>query len=198
MHPDNPTADRLTGGILFVLGISMLVGGYTMDRLEIRHIHPASIPGLVPMGLGMAMAICALLLIMSTRRQHPESNSSSDDSVDTANSNDIGDVKAGIKAGIKADVKADVKADEAGSLKNLCVTALISVAYAAGLVGRIPFVAATAVFIFSFAVYFLWPSGEAENKITKGRLILLCAAYAGIFSTGISVLFRYGFLVRLP
>ena len=41
-------ADRLTAGLLFLLGLALLVGGYTMDRLEIRQIHPASIPGLVP------------------------------------------------------------------------------------------------------------------------------------------------------
>ena len=181
MHPDNPTADRVTGGILFVLGISMLVGGYTMDRLEIRQIHPASIPGLVPMILGIAMVICALLLILSTRRQHPEKGN-------TSNDND------GAEDGTNGDVKADVT----GSYKNLCVTALFSVIYAAGLVGRIPFMAATALFIFFFAVYFLWPSADSENKIAKSRLILLCAVYAGIFSIGISVLFRYGFLVRLP
>lgn len=65
MFADPRTADRITGLVLLMLGIAMLVGGYTMDRLEIRQIHPASIPGLVPMGLGIAMIICSILLIMS-------------------------------------------------------------------------------------------------------------------------------------
>lgn len=55
-------ADRITALILFVLGAAMLAGGYTMDRLEIRQIHPASIPGLVPMILGVLMMLCAGLL----------------------------------------------------------------------------------------------------------------------------------------
>ena len=63
-------ADRITALILFVLGAAMLYGGYTMDRLEIRQIHPASIPGLVPMLLGAALALCAVLLFAGTR---PES-----------------------------------------------------------------------------------------------------------------------------
>lgn len=55
-------ADRLTAILLFLLGLALLVGGYTMDRLEIRQIHPASIPGLVPMILGALLALCAALL----------------------------------------------------------------------------------------------------------------------------------------
>ncbi len=55
-------ADRVTAVVFFALGTAMLVGGYTMDRLEIRQIHPLSIPGLVPMLLGGALAFCALIL----------------------------------------------------------------------------------------------------------------------------------------
>lgn len=60
-------ADRVTAVALFALGVSMAVGGWTMDRLEIRQIHPASIPGLVPMILGVLMALCAVLLWRSAR-----------------------------------------------------------------------------------------------------------------------------------
>lgn len=62
MRFDSVRADRATAVVLFVLGIAMLYGGYTMDRLEIRQIHPASIPGLVPMLLGAVLALCAVLL----------------------------------------------------------------------------------------------------------------------------------------
>ena len=37
-----------------------------MDRLEIRQIHPASIPGLVPMILGVLLALCAIILFRSS------------------------------------------------------------------------------------------------------------------------------------
>ncbi len=173
MHPDSSIADRITGTLLFVLGVSMLVGGYTMDRLEIRQIHPASIPGLVPMALGVAMSLCAVLLILSTRRKLPQDNITTNDTLNTKG------------------------ADKSGSYRNLGVTALLCVIYAAGLVGRIPFVAATALFIFAYSVYFLWPN-QTENNLAKLRIALLCAAYASLFAIAISVLFRYGFLVRLP
>ena len=55
-------ADRVTAIVLLALGLAMLVGGWRMDRLEIRQIHPASIPGLLPMILGALLALCAVLL----------------------------------------------------------------------------------------------------------------------------------------
>ncbi|MCR4268325.1 tripartite tricarboxylate transporter TctB family protein [Nitratireductor sp. ZSWI3] len=56
------TADRISAVVFCALGVAMLVGGYTMDRLEIRQIHPLSIPGLLPMLLGGALALCGGLL----------------------------------------------------------------------------------------------------------------------------------------
>ena len=67
MRLDSARADRIAAVVLFVLGIAMLYGGYAMDRLEIRQIHPASIPGLVPMLLGAVLAICAAMLFAGAR-----------------------------------------------------------------------------------------------------------------------------------
>ncbi len=38
-----------------------------MDRLEIRRIHPSSIPGLLPMILGAGMSICAVFLYLGAQ-----------------------------------------------------------------------------------------------------------------------------------
>jgi putative tricarboxylic transport membrane protein len=68
MRADSPAADRIAALVLFGLGAAVLAGGYTMDRLEIRQIHPASIPGLVPMMLGAALMLCAALLWLAAPR----------------------------------------------------------------------------------------------------------------------------------
>lgn len=60
-------ADLWTAPLLFALGAATAVGGYTMERLEIRRIHPASIPGLTPMLLGLALMVCAALLFFEAR-----------------------------------------------------------------------------------------------------------------------------------
>jgi len=70
MRFDTPTADRLAALVLFALGAAMTYGGYVMDRLEIRQIHPASIPGLVPMILGLALMLCAVLLALGADKAH--------------------------------------------------------------------------------------------------------------------------------
>lgn len=62
------TADIGVAVILLAIGIAQFVGGLTMDRLEIRKIHPASIPGLVPIFLGLAMAGMAAMLIVGQMR----------------------------------------------------------------------------------------------------------------------------------
>lgn len=67
MRLDSARADRVAAVVLFALGVAVLCGGYTMDRLEFRQIHPASIPGLVPMLLGAVLAICAVLLFVGAR-----------------------------------------------------------------------------------------------------------------------------------
>lgn len=60
-------ADLWTAPLLFALGAATTVGGYRMDRLEIRQIHPASIPGLTPMLLGLVLMVCAVLLFFEAR-----------------------------------------------------------------------------------------------------------------------------------
>ena len=162
MPVDSRTADRMTGLVLLMLGIAMLVGGYTMDRLEIRQIHPASIPGLVPMGLGVAMIICSVLLIVSARKDARTANE-----------------------------------EQSGSIKNLLITIVLCIAYAGGLLGKMPFPVATAIFIFLFSVIFSWPEKHLELQ-ARVKHVFLIALFAVVFAGGISLLFQYGFLVRLP
>ena len=71
MQLDSARADRVAAMVLFAIGMASLYGGWAMDRLEVRRIHPASIPGLVPMILGLLLAVCAGLLWLSARRERP-------------------------------------------------------------------------------------------------------------------------------
>lgn len=55
-------ADIVGAIILVLFGLFIFYESYTMPRLEARGIHPASIPGLVPMLLGAALAFMGALL----------------------------------------------------------------------------------------------------------------------------------------
>jgi putative tricarboxylic transport membrane protein len=68
MTPAARKADLITGVVLLALAAAVIYGGWTMDRLEIRRIHPASIPGLVPLGLGIALALAAAALVVRAHR----------------------------------------------------------------------------------------------------------------------------------
>ena len=68
MSPSERKADLITGVVLLALAAAVIYGGWTMDRLEVRRIHPASIPGLVPLGLGIALAIAAAALVIRAHR----------------------------------------------------------------------------------------------------------------------------------
>ena len=67
MPLDSARADRVTAALLLAVGLALIWAGWSMDRLEMRRIHPASIPGLLPMLLGAALAVCAALLFRSAR-----------------------------------------------------------------------------------------------------------------------------------
>ena len=52
------------------LGIAILIGSVTMDRLENQDINPYTIPGLLPGLLGIAMTILGALLAARSWRPH--------------------------------------------------------------------------------------------------------------------------------
>jgi putative tricarboxylic transport membrane protein len=52
------------------LGIAILIGSVTMDRLEKQGINPYTIPGLLPGLLGCAMTILGALLALRSWRPH--------------------------------------------------------------------------------------------------------------------------------
>lgn len=178
MTLETANADKWTSLALFALGLAMLIGGFTMDRLEIRHIHPASIPGLVPMMLGAAMMLCSLLLYLSARQ--------ADQPATDADSTD-----------------ADSEASKASSasMPDLGFAALYSIIYAIFLVGSMPFALATAIYIAVFYLHFTWKQGVGNVSAQRSKRALHFAfgvGFASLSGYAISSLFQYGFLVRLP
>ncbi|MEM6711353.1 MAG: tripartite tricarboxylate transporter TctB family protein [Pseudomonadota bacterium] len=173
MRLDSAAADRWTAIVLFCLGVAMLAGGYTMDRLEIRQIHPASIPGLVPMILGVAMMICSSLLFWSARSRVF--------------------VERATNAG---NFGTEGTVEKQGSIGNLGFATLYSVTYALGLVGTLPFWLATTIYITVFFAHFSWPDMASTKVRILHGMLAIGFGLAGAFA--IATLFEQGFLVRLP
>ena len=164
MSSQDSMADRVTALVLFLLGAAMAWGGFDMDRLEIRRIHPASIPGLVPMILGTCLMICAAFLALAKVNENEDVPKQ--ETMDSGNWADLGFAAAWS-----------------------CVFAIL-------LVGNMSFAAASALYIAVFSIWFLWP--QKDKTANRPKVIILIVIYAALVATGISALFQYGFLVRLP
>ncbi len=78
----------------------------------------------------------------------------------------------------------------------LVLMLLLTLGYAAGLVGRLPFWAATFLFVFLFVLLFEWRAGRPPAGHLKSAAIALVLAVA--VAAGVSALFQHVFLVRLP
>ena len=179
MTLDSAKADRWTSIVLFVLGLAMLVGGLTMDRLEIRRIHPASIPGLVPIMLGFAMMLCSVFLFVSARTTHALANAPQR------------------QASEQADDADDTSSDSSPpSLHHLFFAAAYSTFYALVLVGPLPFALASAIYIAVFYIHFTWTN--AAPLRVRTRLIIYGIGFGLTGGYAIASLFEHGFLVRLP
>lgn len=141
--------------LLLAIGIAQFVGGFTMDRLEVRRIHPASIPGLLPMILGIAITIVAGLQLWGLMRRRDS---------------DGGAHVSGL-------------VDRAELMKLLGLIALCA-AYALILVGRVHFWAASSLFVASFIIIFEFSSGMSRKALllTIARAVVIAVVFGGALS----------------
>jgi putative tricarboxylic transport membrane protein len=123
--------------VLVALGVAIFYFSWTMPRLENRQVHPATIPGLVPILLSAALTLCGLLLLW--RSAHISAPG--------------GWRGLGALFGTRAALRIGV----------ILVLALL---HTLVLVGWLPFWAAAMAFIFAFIVIFeTWLADEPANLL---------------------------------
>lgn len=143
-------ADLITAVVLVLLGLAVVYASWTMDRLEVRRINPATIPGLVPLILGIALTACgALLAVRSWRLDVPGSGA----------------------ALIRAIVSWP-------ALRVLAILGL-ALAFTLVLMGRMPFWLAAGLFIFTFIVLFETILADTPKPLVPTLLWALGIAAAG-------------------
>jgi len=162
-----PRADFVTSLLLIAFGAAMLWTSLEMPRFAQRNINPYSIPGIVPGILAAVNLILAAILLIR--------------SVLTSGHRFGGDNRREIVFG--------------DGSKRLAVAFCLTVAYAVGLVGMIPFWLATFLFVAVFIVIFEWPLVAA-----KRHWIMLASAIVqgALISAGVVLVFQELFLVTLP
>lgn len=161
-------ADFITSILLILLGLGALDESLGMPRFEHLQVNPYTVPGIVPGILSVVLILLGgILLIRSTMR-----------------------------GGWRLRAGTSLAALTGAANQRLAMTLVLTIGYAAGLVGRIPYWLATAVFVFLFIALFEWRRGRgARGHARAGALALVLAVMVAIAVTAI---FQLLFLVRLP
>lgn len=166
-QPAMVRADLLAGLFFIIVGLAVFYGAWTMDRLEMRRIHPLTVPGLVPGMLSLALVICGSILAFRSLRTPA--------------------------AGGWQQLGGAVFSGAAGRAVAVMVLALI---YTLGLVGTLPFWAATGLFVFAFIMLFeCWLAEPRRPWLTSLPWALALAVCTAAVVTWV---FERAFLVRLP
>ncbi|MCF3932696.1 tripartite tricarboxylate transporter TctB family protein [Acuticoccus sp. M5D2P5] len=87
---------------------------------------------------------------------------------------------------------APVAGEAEGGWGRLALALGLCLLYAAGLVGRMPFMAATGIFVFLFVAAFSW------GRASAARMLMMALALAVGTAVLVTFLFEKIFLVRLP
>jgi hypothetical protein len=157
-------ADFWSGIVLSAFGFIFAVESWRMPRLEERGIDPMTAPGIVPGLLGAAL--CVLGLVLALRKPSEE----------------------------RPHIGLETIVGTGPGPINLAIALTLNIVYAIGMVGRLPFWLATALYLVIFMSIFGLRPGE-PGAVKRAALILAIAAAATL---GIVYLFETLFYVRLP
>jgi hypothetical protein len=151
------------------LGIAIVIGSVTMDRLEKQGINPYTIPGLLPGLLGCAMTILGALLAARSWRPH-----------------------------LLASAADAAPAGRAERMRLLLVLGLC-LGFGVGLVGHgLPFWLAAAIFVTAAILALQYRSRKSTGAKPSVHALVKAAAIGLGAGIAITVVFQEIFLVRLP
>ncbi len=190
--PPMPRLDLVSGAAFSGLGLFLAVESWRMARLEHRDISPYTVPGMVPGVLGVIVLVLGLVLL----------------------------ARAAAKGGwrLRGEGDASPGSESGGAAGKLMLTLALTLGYAAGLVGRVPFAWATFVFLFLFVLIFEWnqPAGDGNRYALVRRIDAVfirafgetaglrvktgvaAALLAAVVSIGVMFVFQEVFRIRLP
>jgi putative tricarboxylic transport membrane protein len=166
--PLPPRTDLWTAAAFLMLGLGIAAIAWQMPTFKEQKGEIYTAPGLVP-GI-YALVICALSLWLAVRS-----------------------LRRGALWGV---VPAREAAPEGTSNLRLALAAALCLVFCVGLIGRMPFWLAAAMFVAAFIALFEWRPGEAAGRrLTKIGTALVQGALTGI---AVVLVFERIFYVRLP
>jgi len=165
-----PKADFVTSIVLLLFALAILIMSIQMPRYEGLGVNPYSVPGIVPGLLGVILLILSLVLLIRSI------------------------IRKGYQLGLNIEIVKQYFTDP--STRNFLFTLILSLVYGVLLLTRIPYLLATALYILFFILIFEYR--PKENMSSQKKTILYSLVEAISVSAGITLIFRYLFLVNLP
>ncbi len=169
-HP-SARADFVGALVWICLGLAVLAGALTMDRLEAQHVPFYTVPGLLPGLLGVLMtALGALLAFRSWRHRPPD-----------------------------RPAPASPAGAFQRRARHLVLVIALCLGFGIGLVGHgLPFWMAAALFVTAAIPALQYPERRAAGRRLNGRDLFKAAAIGLGAGGAITVIFQKIFLVHLP
>ena len=168
MKKSGARADFWFGLGLVIFGFALGFESWRMPRLAELNVHPMTAPGLVPGLLGAIIFFLGSILF----------------------------IRAARAGGWRLTGAGGDGGGLSSQTKRFFVALGLCLVYAGGLVGLIPFWAATFLFVMVFIVIFEWRRDRV--LALHLRAIALAALQAVIVSAAVTFIFEKIFLVRLP
>jgi putative tricarboxylic transport membrane protein len=161
--------DFISARVLIALGAGVVLESLRMPRLENLNINPYTVPGLVPGILGVVLLILGTVLL----------------------------IRSILRGGWRISAgSASFGLLRHKGLQRLLLALLLTLGYAAILVGRLPFWLATFLFVAAFIILFelLLPLPRTQRL----RSIVTALIQAVLVAVAVTFVFQEIFLVRLP
>ncbi|MFP4205325.1 MAG: tripartite tricarboxylate transporter TctB family protein [Spirochaetaceae bacterium] len=169
-RPDMPKADFITSLVLLGFSVAAVLLSLRLPRLEHRGINEWTVPGLVPGLIGVVIGLLALTLLARSLR--------------------YGGARLGLTKERVGEFIALTQVRRATATTALCLF------YAMVLIGLVPYVLGTFLFMFGFILLFEYDPHRSLRE--QKRTFVVAAVEAVIVSAAVASLFQYVFLVRLP
>ena len=163
-------ADFVTSIVLLLFGTAILIMSIYMPRFEGLGVNPYSVPGIVPGLLGVILLILSLILFIRSI------------------------IRKGYQFGLSIEIIKQYFTDE--STRNFLLALILSLVYGAFLLTRIPYSLATGLYILIFILIFEYR--PKDNISSQKKTIFYSLVEAISVSAGVTLVFRYLFLVDLP
>lgn len=165
-----PRSDFWQGLGWMALGVAVLIGSVTMDRLESQHINPYTIPGLLPGILGLAMMLLGGVLAARSWMR-----------------------------GALAHPRAPFTEHQRETRKRVWIVIALCTVYSVVLIGHgLPFWLASAIFVTGTILIMQRMSLDPQERRLTPRLWIKALAIGVLAAVITQVVFQELFLVRLP